>query len=334
MCMRRRYPLLLLLMLGCCISSVSGHTPLEPDGEGESITKAIEIPDPTKSWTLYREIHEKGEAEYFKLYLYPGERLYVSVFTPNREGSDFTPSLALIGAGFTNTSEIPENLKIPEDYGVIIFKGVRPDNPEYEPFTPASYYYTARGDVTIEEEDYYYFAVHDEQTGRYGIAVGYREVFEFLDIVLLPFNLVNIHIWEYQSVFLILLPLLLVLFLGGSMIYLRTKTGATIIQATGALAGLLYAGTGFMTLYQLFLAFTAAPSTAALITLGVALLQLIPGYYLIKKSLTGYGPEYRNDRILYVLIGLLGLVAWAGFIIGPFLSMLVGLIGRRDFRDL
>jgi len=60
-----------------------------------SIVTAYEIPNPIKSWTLYRELHEEGRADYYKLQLESGERLVVSIYTSKAEGSSFDPHLAV-----------------------------------------------------------------------------------------------------------------------------------------------------------------------------------------------------------------------------------------------
>jgi len=78
-----RFAILLFafISLSCLVSSAAAHTPLTPAEEIHSLDTAFEVPNPTKSWTLYRELHNEGEAEYYKLQLNVGERLRVSIYT-------------------------------------------------------------------------------------------------------------------------------------------------------------------------------------------------------------------------------------------------------------
>ena len=67
--------------LSCIFFPAVAHTPLNSSGDIHSIETAFEVSSPTKSWTLYRELNNEGEAEYYKLNLNVGERLRVSLYT-------------------------------------------------------------------------------------------------------------------------------------------------------------------------------------------------------------------------------------------------------------
>ena len=67
--------ILFLLSFSLIVSQVWAHTPLSPSDEIHSLDTAFEVPNPTKSWALYRELHQEGEADYYKLNLKAGERI-------------------------------------------------------------------------------------------------------------------------------------------------------------------------------------------------------------------------------------------------------------------
>jgi len=58
---------LISVIVAMWVPIASAHTPLKPGHENHTLDSALEIPNPTKSWTLYRELHEANEPEYFKL---------------------------------------------------------------------------------------------------------------------------------------------------------------------------------------------------------------------------------------------------------------------------
>ena len=117
--------------------SARAHTPLSPIGEIHSLDTAYEVPNPTKSWTLYRELHHKGEAEYYKLHLEAGERLRINLYKKDIQGS-FSPHLVVMAKDFAPADDAPSYIEKPEGFGTILIEPSIPQNREYEPFTPAS----------------------------------------------------------------------------------------------------------------------------------------------------------------------------------------------------
>jgi hypothetical protein len=191
-------PLFFLLII---LPNAFAHTPLKPDEENDSLETALEIPNPTKSWTLYRELHEKGEAEYYRLHLHEGEKFVISVYIPRNSEPDFVPNLIVMGPNIEEIAPAPITLEIPENSEATLIKGSKPEAPDYEPFTPASYYFTAeyRADVTVEG-DYYFAITSDQGEGRYGIAVGYVETFTLTEWIMIPIDVINIHRWYLDNI--------------------------------------------------------------------------------------------------------------------------------------
>ena len=65
------------------------------------------ISDTTKSWAIYTELHEKEEAQYYKLHLDEGERLKASLYIPLAE-KGFMPNLVIMGPGISSNDVLPE----------------------------------------------------------------------------------------------------------------------------------------------------------------------------------------------------------------------------------
>jgi len=305
-------------------SVVLAHTPLKPGGENDSLDTAFNIPNPTKSWTLYRELHEEGEAEYFKLHLHEGDNFVVSVYTPRNTEPSFVPNLIVIGPDVEQPSQVPSVIEVPEDVEVRLIEGSRPEAPEYEPFTPASYYFTAeyRADVGVEGD--YYFVVYSEHgEGRYGVAVGYVETFTLTEWLMIPFDVVNIHQWEGQSLAFIMAPMALALVLGFVILCWRFKPKGGVAVFLGVLAGLLYIGSGFMMGTQMFIALIGAASTSSVfITLVFAMLPIALGLVMIRKMVGVRVPLTINDRVVIAVFGILGFAVWAGLMVGPSLAII------------
>jgi hypothetical protein len=323
--------LLLLITLIASTKVAFAHTPLKPDGENDSLEDALVIPDPTKSWTLYRELHEAGEVEYFRLELGAVERFYVSIYTPRNEEPEFSPSLVVMGPDISAGPQPPEFVEVPPGYSATMLHVERSERPEYEPFTPASYYYLASFDMEAQGDGVYYFAVFDpSHEGRYGVAVGYRETFTLIEWLLIPFDLVRIHQWEGQSLSLILAPLILTLALG--VVYTLMKLSGLMSPrgATGMTAGLLYIGTGLMTFMQMVYALSGAFSGSMVLTMVFVLLPLIFGAELVRRSIKVMRTPTVANRGTFILIGFLGFFTWSGFLLGPALAAVTGLLPKGN----
>ena len=305
---------------------VNAHTPLMPEGENNSIESAIEILNPTKSWTLYRELHEAEEVEYYKLHLKTGDKLKFSIFTPRIADPNFLPSAVVMWPGSDMNEDLPDFIEIPTGYGTKLVKGMRIAYPEYEPVTPTSYYFVANYVENILKEGDYYFAVFEPTSGgKYGLAIGYIEVFTAFEWLKIPFDLVGIHIWEGQSLFTILAPLLLTLIIGFTLLKWR-KQPMRLVTSVGLMAGLLYVGSGLITLFQMVIALNGATMIESYpLTLLFVLVPILLGILLTRKVVRYNRGWSTQDRASILIIGVLGLFFWAGLIIGPMIAMIIAL---------
>lgn len=322
------------LFLSFTLTSAIAHTPLNPDDEIHSLDTAYEVPNPTKSWALYRELHHGGEAEYYKLYLNVMERLRVNLYIKEKK-ENFAPHLAIMGEDLLSEDSIPSFIEIPEGFGANLITPLIPEYPEYEPFTPASYYYLIDVDTTITKEGYYYLAVYDPnfEEGKYGIAIGYKEEFTLTEWLLIPFDVVSIHEWEGQSLLLILTPLIVSLILGLVLLAWKSLIHLNIVKIIGVVAGLFYVGSGFMLLMQmLFALYRATFNALVIVTFIFIAIPLALGFALLRKTIQIKGQLSKKDRVIFLILGLLGLFTWSGLLLGPLLVLVVGFVPNRFLR--
>ncbi len=320
--------LLLLLLLLALVPPVLAHTPLEMEGENHSLETAMEIPNPTKSWTLYEELHRAGEAEYFELHLEPGERLRISLYLPRNEDPGFSPNLVVMGPGIASMDEVPGFIEVPEGAGVVLVESERPEMPEYEPFTPTSYYYIADYDTEVIVGEHYYFAVYEpDREGRYGLAVGYEEEFTLVEWVKIPLDVIGIRLWEGQTLLLFFSPVLAAFMVGYSLLFWRSRIGISAFNLACATAGLLYVGSGMVILMEMAMSlYGAAYDSLAFLTVVFVLLPVLLGYVVLRKVHHGRIAISTRDRVVLVALGVLGLFVWAGFLVGPVIAVLAGIL--------
>lgn len=207
----------------------------------------------------------------------------------------------------------------PEELGRVIIYGEQPDKPEYEPFTPTSYYYIASYSHVATAEGDYYIAVYSEHHGgKYGMAIGYRETFTLFEWIKIPIDLVEIHLWEGEPLLLLFGPPLATLVAAIYVSIIRSKK-----QALGKLAGTLYLSSGAMTLTQMIVYLLAAGLTSsALLTSFFVFAQLGLGFFCLRN---------KDDKsITWIGLGFAGLIFWAGWIIGPVIAIVAGVVKKYE----
>ena len=317
---KRFLPIFVLAALAVVASFACAHTTLEAEGV-ESIESAYVIPTPSKSWTLYKELHGPGELHYYRVNLGEGERLVVRLFVPVGEASSFTPSLVVMGPDMGG-GEAPEALEVPEGYGLELVEGNRSLGPEYEPYTPASYIYLAEYRHEPKGPATYYFAVYEpEEEGRYGLEVGYVEEFTALEWVRVPVDVFGIKLWEGQNLLLVFGPLVATVALGVWYVNGReTIKGAPMWLGLGA--SMLYVGTAVNMFTQMVLALAASGfSSGSLLTSIFISVQLGLGYSILQKTLKDRRKRDPKNRLIIAGYGVLGLLVWAGVLVGPALLL-------------
>lgn len=332
------------------LSPVFAHVPVF-DGEGKSLEEAIYVEDPLKSRVLYGELSGGGDVRYYSFEMEKGERILLGLIIPVEPRTRGFPDLVLMGPGIVSreesgeegeeesgeASELPENVEIPEGNGALIVPGSRPKSATYEGFTPSAFYSLARLDLEAPESGTYYAAVNSPPGGgNYGVVLGYLESFSLMEWLFIPLNQVRIYRWEGQSLPFIFSPLLFTLAVGFLLI-LRTKADVVDYDPgrwSGALAGLLFLGTGISFLFQMLVSLSKSAYTPEIIiALFMAFAHMGLGASAIYLSLRekGYGKKRAADPLYFLVLGLGGFLLWAGWIVGPVLALEAGLLawGRK-----
>jgi hypothetical protein len=322
----------IVILLMFSVHNVFAHAPDQPT-DNESLGTAYAISDPAKSWALYAELHEEGEAQYYKFDLPQNERLFVQLFVPTSEKSSFVPNLVVMGPGIASQDVVPEYVETVEAVGIMLLTGERSSSATYEPFTPSSFYELASLDQEASEGGTYHLAVYGpSQGGHYGLAVGYKEQFGLDEFIRIPIDVIGIHQWEGQSLLFILAPLILTLVIGLAILVLkRPATLRTLFGGIGVFAGLLYLGSGFMTLTQTILALTTAnPDLGVVLTAIFILIPILLALAIFRLTIHGKQITVKT-RVFMAILGILGLFAWAGLLIGPALALIVSFLPSRRF---
>jgi len=338
---RSIFTVLLLTFAFLCLVLVPGvlaHAPLKP-GDNESLATATLIPDPTKSWAIYGELHEGGEAQYYRFNMTEGQKIHVMLFKSTRsEEAEFLPSFVLMGLGISEQGDVPDYVEKPPDARTFVAEGEQPAQATFEPFSPSSFYSLA--DVTLDAPatGTYYIAVFESTMGgHYGLAVGDRESYTLDEWILIPFNLLSIYQWEGQSVILVFAPMILTLVIGIGLMILRSKnkkTPRTLHGWIGSIAGLLFMGSGATVLFQLaFSLIQTSLGSEAAITIVFALIPILLGIGTLRLSWTAEQKTDLKSRIYLAVLGVAALFAWAGLIIGSALAIIASALPRRSNTD-
>ena len=309
-------------------STVYSHVPLQ--GEGYGIEDAVIIGEPLKSWVIYTE-YKDSRPLYYKFDLLANDRLKAGLLTVD---GDFVPDLTIMGPGLPSDFEdhFHDEFEIPEGYGLIHIHGEQQAHKDYEPFTPSSYYMLLDLDMTVDQTGTYFLVVDSTTgTGKVGIVIGYIESFTPIEWLKVPFDIAFVHNWEGQDYLNIFLPMIIIVF-GGLLIngyyYKLPLDASQLLAFTGALT---FFGSGAIILHQMIIALMGATYDSLLVvTLIFAFLPLLLGYSILRKATK---PELSMGQEIRLLIyGILGLVFWAGYIIGPvivIISVLIKIIKRK-----
>ncbi|RBQ25590.1 MAG: hypothetical protein ALMCE001_01350 [Methanocorpusculum sp. MCE] len=324
--------ILIILSLASCAAA---HAPQIP-GANEGIQNAVHIDDPLKSRALYGTFPNAGSVAYYQFTLETGDRLWFSVFTP--EIGAAYPKAVLIGPGIESSGEIPAGVASLDNEGYLFIPGEVPPLPEYEPFTPAANYQWLEYEYIAEAPGTYFIAMVNSGTGpgSYGLAVGYKEEFTLPEWVMIPISIADIRIWEGNSpAFVIGFPLLIVMF---GLVYLfrvkKEPVTITLETVAGSAGGLLYiAGSVFMLIQALMALGKTGFEASFGVTAVFILIPLILGCLVLR-----YYVKPRKKPVGYLwlkllILGLLGFVFWAGYVIGPVFVLCAGLAALFDAKN-
>jgi hypothetical protein len=313
----------ILIVVLCTTLPVNAHVPVDAEGNYD-ISTAFSVEKPIKSYVIYGNLHKAGEVAYYQLMMNPGEHLALSLMTPGYNAS--VPEMVVMSPGTAYSYEgLLKPINIPKGYGAKSIVGETPQSAEYEPFGPSAVFEVASYTKEITVPGRYYLAVvSPADETPYSIAVGYVEEFTLSEWVLVPVNMISTHIWEGQSILVILTPFLAVEIFGFIVISRREKRKGSHLTYScwlATFAGLCYLGGAAVTLVQMVRAITVTgTSPSVVLTLAFAIIPIALGIWALRIGRTSSRQTMR-DRAWLVLIAVLGLVFWAGLIIGPVLAI-------------
>lgn len=311
----------LFLLAGTALA----HVPEFPQ-DNDSPDRAIDVRDTTKSWVFYDEI-AASDAAYYSVEMEPGDRLVLSLFTPQSEGA--IPSLVLMSPEIEGRGDIPAHVSVPDGYGARVIEGNRPGEADYEPFSPAAFYTTVTVDRRVDAGGTYLVSVYeqDRRTGPVGVVVGYEESFSIREYLTVPIDRLRIHIWEGQSPLAVFGPGLAVLLVG--LVVLGRQLSSPRVTARGmlGLAGLLFLAGAVGVAVQTGIALTkSGPAPGAVLSVVFVLVPGGIGAGLFHLALKEDTLPTREMRPTLLGAGLLGLLTWGGILLGPALTIILAIL--------
>jgi len=312
------------------ILPVNAHVPISVDNNND-ITNAFTVEKPTKSYVIYGNLQKAGDVGYYRFRLNNGDRLTLSLMIPGFDNQ--VPDMIVMSPGTTgSTDALTVPVTVIPGYRAEIIKGQKPVKAEYEPFSPAAVFKVASYSKNITLQGTYYAAViSPADETRYSITVGYLEEFNFIEWIFIPVNIINTHLWEGQSILTILAPFLGVSIFGIVLI-VRRKTGSrkSLFSWLTNGAGLCYLGGAAIVIVQMVRVLRITGISAGVIlTLVFALLPFMLGVFALRIARLP-APHSLKSRLSLGVIGLAGLVFWAGLIIGPVMAFLAALAPSRE----
>jgi hypothetical protein len=330
--MKRRYRwtsliiLCLLLLIPAC-----AHAPLNM-GESGDLATAVLIAPPEKSYVIYGHLHEPDEIAYYRFDIAAGQTLHAGLLVNSR--STTAPDLIIMGPGIPSSGTPPAALQTPPGGGVVVIPGRLPERPGYEPFSPAALDQVASYTTGVPTSGTYYVAVVSSAGEQdYSFAPGFKEEFTAAEWLLVPVSVIGGHAWEGQSPFIVLAPCIALVLLGIALLLRqqrRTGISRSPFSWCAITAGLLYLGGASITFTQMVRALDITGwDTSALLTLLFIIIPVVLGIAAIRA---GFGTDKTRPvtaRISLGIIGMLGLLFWAGLIIGPVIAFVAAILPEQ-----
>jgi hypothetical protein len=314
------------------ILPVDAHVPISADNNN-NLNTALSVEKPTKSYAIYGHLHDAGDVGYYQFNLNAGDQLKLSLMTTGFDAP--VPDMVVMSPGNSGPIDgLPQNVDVPPGYNAEVIKGQKPVTAEYEPFSPAAVFNVASYSKNITQPGTYYVAViSPADETQYSIAVGYLEEFSLEEWVLVPINLINTHLWEGQSIIAILTPFLAIFILGLILIARRdNKIKKPLSFWLATIAGLCYLGGASIVLVQMVRVLrVTGPSAGVIITVIFTMIPILLGIWALRIARSP-SPQSKKDQLSLGIIGLLGLLFWAGLIIGPVVAFIAALVPEGYLR--
>jgi hypothetical protein len=326
------------LTLGLAFApAASAHTPIGP-GSNESLASATVIPDSTKSWAVYADLHQGREAQYYRFEAAKGEKVPIQLYTsPSRQDAGFVPSFVLMGPGVPEQGSVPSYVESPAGAGHVVWTGTKAEQATYEAFAPSVFFQVAETTLDASVPGTYHVAVYDdERGGQYGIAIGEREAFTPYQWVTTPLAFSKIYSWEGQDPLLVYAPAFLVVVVGLGLLFRRQRRGRPLDLAgwMAATASLLFLGSGVTVASQMAVSLMRSKPDALLIaTVLLATLPMVAGVLTLLLAMRRSGRWTVGSRLYLALLGVAALVVWAGWLVGPGLAIVAACAPSAPFPN-
>ena len=320
-------PVILFLLLAMVLTAgtgiVSAHAPLSVNSN-EGIAAATLISSPEKSFAIYTGFDESGDTHYYRFPMQKGQVLYGSLQVPGPGLA--VPDLVIIGPGIGPSDNVPSSIDVPPGSGAILIQGKQPGKPSYEPFSPQPIYEVARFNLSVPQNGEYYIAISGPGGAKYSLAPGFKEEFTAEEWLLVPWSVISIRLWEGQSSVVVFAPVVIVV-VGGlalSVLY-RRKLGLSRdpVRWLILVSGFLYLGGAAMTGLQVVYTVQLTGYTSGiLLTFLFMAGPLILGTFAVRAGIRSPGPDPSlMSGAAMAVTGILGLLLWAGLVIGPVLAL-------------
>jgi hypothetical protein len=325
-------PCILFLLFAILLATGTGigsaHAPLSV-GFNEGIAASTLISSPEKSFVLYTALDEQGEAQYYRFPMQEGQVLYGSLQIPGPDAA--IPDLLIIGPGINSSGNLPPFLEVPAGSGAMLVQANPPGKPAYEPFSPQPIYEVARFNITVPQNGDYYIVVVGPGGAKYSLAPGFREEFTASEWLLVPISVISIHIWEGQAPVVIVAPGIIVVVGGLVLAVLYGKKQGLMRDPVSwiiLVAGLLYLGGAAMTGLQIVhTVLLTGYSSGVVLTLLFIAGPFILGIIAVRAGIRSPDPDHSLMSAFWMaVIGILGLLLWAGLLIGPLLALAASVI--------
>jgi hypothetical protein len=331
---RRLHSAVLFLLILALIIPAHAHVPLNA-GENENLATATVIGQPEKSYVIYGHIHEPDGLAYYRFDMTTGQTLHVSLMVGGKDAA--VPDLVITGPGILTSGTPPASLQVPPGSSVFVIPGRVPERAEYEPFTPSATYQVASHTHQITDAGTYYVAVHTAEGEQdYSLAPGFKEEFSATEWLFVPVNVIGIHVWEGQSPFVVLAPCIALVLLGGALLLWQQRRRGihrSLFSWCAILAGLLYLGGASITFTQMVRALSQTGfSPSCVVTLIFAAIPIALGVWALRAGFSAERPLTVSRRASMAVIGMFGLLFWAGFIIGPVIAFIAAVVPEKPKR--
>lgn len=274
-----------LLLVGILLASASAAAHVPRFGEEQRV-----ISDTERSYAFFDAL-PPGGAHTWSFELEEGDLLVASVSVP--VGSGWTPDVRLVGPD-------GEELALEARDGVML-----------EVFTPYAGRQVAGLDAQAPATGRYELTVTGEG-GAYALGFGRAERFTPLEWALVPYESARIFLWEGRSAAWLVAPYVI-------GVAVAAGIGGRLVRSwAGIGAAGLFLGSALERLMRLALAAAARPDASGA-EWAFALTLVLPSVALFAAALRA------RSRLAHAALAALGVVFWAGFFLGPLLSLVAAL---------